>query len=152
MKCFQFGVKGSWMQSSPLQKKTEKKLPHQRHCHHTSCISEFVTRWPLWIFFMHFFCIPKILQKFSGKKLRKIVENWKEVAASKALSSNILHIRVCDKMATLIFCFCLLLRHILETLSPKVLAMDNQVSGPLWTLHCNNLICQNFQVYQWKNY
>ena len=106
----------------------------------------------IFFFFMHFFCIAKILQKFSGKKLRKIVENWKEVAASKALSSNILHIRVCDKMATLIFCFCLLLRHILETLSPKVLAMDNQVSGPLWTLHCNNLICQNFQVYQWKNY
>ena len=59
-------------------KKTEKKLPHQRHCHRTSCRSEFVTRWHSLFFFMHFFCIAKILQKFSKNLVEKIAQNrWK---------------------------------------------------------------------------
>ena len=51
-------------------RETEKKLPHQRHCHRTSCRSEFVTRRQLWFSVYALFCI-KINAKISQKKLRK---------------------------------------------------------------------------------
>ena len=110
IRCYQFGGKGSRKQSSPLQEKLK------RNCRIKGIVIAHLADQSLWqdgnfdSLFMDFFALKK-LQKFSRKNCAKIC-NW--------------------QLATLTFCFRLLLLRILETLCPKVLAV---LSGPWYLIN-----------------